>query len=114
MAKWLDVSMQNEEWDALPCKIRIASIDRFEFVDEEEVYAVVGALRYRVQWTRSQLDEFFAADAQGPPDYSELLGNIGSAVEDVRDQVDGLGVTLYELPEEMERVAKRSRIDDAL
>lgn len=109
MAKWLDVCMSDEEWDALPCKIQFAKIDRFEFVDEEEVYAVVGALRYRVAWTRSRLDKFFREDAVGAPDYSDGLLDICSAVEEVRDQVRQLA----EL-EEMECAAKRSRIDDAL
>ncbi len=106
MAKWLDVCMSDEEWDALPCKIQFAKIDRFEFVDEEEVYAVVGALRYRVAWKRDAIDAFFREDAMGAPDYSDVLRDIGAAVEDVRDQVREL--------EEMERVAKRSRMDDAL
>lgn len=104
MAKWLDVFMSDEEWDALPCKIRIASIDRFEFVDEEEVYAVVGALRYRVTWKRDAIDAFFREDAMGAPDYSDALQDIGSAVEEVRDQVRDLG-------EALERMAKKSRIE---
>lgn len=105
MAKWLDVTMSDEEWDALPCKIRIASIDRFEFVDEEEIYAVAGANRYRVMWTREKLDELFEEEACGMPEYTDELRYIGGAVEDVRDRLENVVEELYEA-----RGAKKSKV----
>ena len=105
MSKWVDVTLANEHWDRLLCKIRSTSIDRFEFVDEEEIYAVVGANRYRVMWTREKLDELFEEEASGMPEYTDELRYIGGAVEDVRDRLENVVEELYEA-----RGAKKSKV----